>query len=58
MNAKKIFNNIQQRIALDNFKVEAKRRRNTKRTMIAFGAIALILASLMAINSRKENKEI
>ena len=58
MNVKKIFSDIQEKIVLENFKTEARRRRNAKRTIITLGAITVIFAGLIAINSRSEKKEI
>jgi len=58
MNAKKIYHNIQERIALDNFKIETRKRRNKKKILITLSAIAIIFAGLITINSMKENNEI
>ena len=55
MNAKKIFSNIQERIALDNFRKETKRKRNQKRAVMITTGLIVIFAGLIALNKTKEN---
>jgi len=55
MNVKKTFNNIQERIALDNFKKHTRKRRNKKRALIALSAVSIIFAGLITAKIRNEN---
>ena len=55
MNAKKIFDSIQERIALDNFRKETKRKRNKKRALMITTGLVVVFAGLIALNRAKEN---
>ena len=52
MNEKKVYSNIQERIALDNFKVERVRSKKfKKRVVIAASAATIVFASVMAVKT-------
>jgi len=57
MNASKILSNIQERIALDNFKIEDVRKRKTKkRVLIAASAVTVVFAGFITARAlRKSN---
>jgi len=55
MNDKRIFSKIQERIALDNFRRETKRKRNQKRALMITTGIVVLFAGLIALNRTKEN---
>jgi hypothetical protein len=55
MNAKNIWNNIQERIALDNFRKETKRKRNQKRALVIVSGLIVVFAGLIALKKAKEN---
>ena len=55
MNVKKIFSNISERIALDNFRKETKRKKRCKNAVMIISGIAILFAGLIALNRAKEN---
>lgn len=58
MDFQKIYNNIQGRIALDNFKIEREHiKKNKKRAVVLFSTIAIIFTCLVANNALKKKEE-
>jgi len=58
MNYDNVFNNVQEKIALDNFKVESIKIRKTKRRLIFAATAALVLsAGYIIIKNMAESNE-
>lgn len=57
MNTKKILNNLQERIALDNFEIQGKHQKQAKRLLVIGSALALIVAGIVIINLEHEAAE-
>lgn len=58
MDYKKIYKNVCEKIALDNFKAErARKRKNTKIALISLSAIAFISTFLVTINTLKKKDD-
>jgi len=57
MNASMILNKVQERIALDNFKIENVRKRKTKRVLIAASAATVVFAGVLTINAYKKRHQ-
>ena len=55
MNTKRIMTKIKEKIALDNFKKDNRRRKNNKRMIIALSTGLILLAGLVTAKVIKEN---
>ena len=54
MNIKKVYDSIQERIVLDNFKKDNKRRKNKKKAIIAISVGAIVTAGWFALTKKQK----